>query len=243
MSTIPSRFVPRYFEIEQALRVRIAGLQPDDPMPSDAQLCAEFGVSRMTARNAVQRLAQEGLVYRVPGRGTFVAPAPTHRQAGNLLSFTEEMRRRGAVASSQLIERARRPASEDEQRALRLDAGAAVVAVRRLRLADEAPVAVEDTVLRDGVAEAVMAADLERSSLHATLRAAGFVPTVGRATLRAEAAATRDAPLLGVRRGSPLLVETRLIYDQHGRALEWTESRYAGDRYRLDVSFDVAPAE
>src|ERR1700754_4565673 len=89
------RFVPRYFEIEQALRARIAELAPDDPLPSDAQLCAEFGVSRMTARNAVARLAQEGIVSRVPGRGTFVAEPPVHRQAGNLLSFSAEMRRQG----------------------------------------------------------------------------------------------------------------------------------------------------
>ena len=62
-------------------------------------LCEEFGVSRMTARNAVQRLVQEGIVYRVPGRGTFVAEPPVHRQAGNLFSFTEEMRRRGREPS------------------------------------------------------------------------------------------------------------------------------------------------
>jgi GntR family transcriptional regulator len=80
-----SQFVPRYYEIEQTLRARIAALDPDSPLPSDAQLCDEFGVSRMTARNAVQRLVQEGLVYRLPGRGTFVAPTPANRTATHIL--------------------------------------------------------------------------------------------------------------------------------------------------------------
>lgn len=82
-------FVPRYYAIEQSLRSRIAELEPDAPLPSDAQLCEEFAVSRMTARNAVQRLVQEGLVYRLPGRGTFVADYGTHRHASTLTNFTK----------------------------------------------------------------------------------------------------------------------------------------------------------
>ena len=82
-------------------------------------------------------------------------------------------------------------------------------------------------------------ADLEEGSLFDTLVGAGHVPTAGRASLVAEAATATDARHLGVKRGGPLLVERRLILDQSGRPLELTESRYAADRYTLEVSFDV----
>jgi DNA-binding GntR family transcriptional regulator len=236
----PLRFVPRYYEIEQALRARIADLKPDSPLPSDAMLCEEFGVSRMTARNAVQRLVQEGIVYRVPGRGTFVAEPPVHRQAGNLLSFTEEMRRRGRVPSSRLLGRDVREPGPAEASRLQLAPGEAVIALRRLRVADDEPVAIEEAVFPAArIAALLQAADLEHASLHDTLVNGGHIPTMGRARLGAEAAGPDDASLLGVREGSPLLVEKRVIHDQDGRPLELCESRYAADRYGLDVQFDV----
>lgn len=232
-------FVPRYYEIEQALRKRIAELEPDSPLPSDAQLCKTFGVSRMTARNAVQRLVQEGLVYRQPGRGTFVADYGQHRAASKLRNFTDEMRRRGRVPSSRLLERAVRPATRAEARRLRLAGGAEVVVLRRIRLADGDPVAIEHTVLRADAAPAVLPADLESGSLHATLLDAGLEPTSGRGTLLSEAATSAEAELLGITRGAPLLVERRVILDQHGVPLESTETRYAAGRYAIDVEFVV----
>jgi GntR family transcriptional regulator len=231
-----SEFVPRYYEIEQALRARIDELEPHERLPSDAELCAEFGVSRMTARNAVQRLVQEGLVYRVPGRGTFVAEGSAPRTASHVLSFTEEMRRRGRVASSRVVERGRRAATAEEEQRL----GSEEVAVlRRVRLADGEPVALESAVFPAGRVATLLEADLERSSLHAELVAAGIVPTAGRGELSAEAASAADARVLGIKRGQPLLVERRLIYDQDGEPLELTETRYVGGRYGLDVVFDV----
>src|SRR5687767_15766889 len=95
---------PAYVIIERELRKMIRAAQPGDPLPSDAELCERFGVSRMTARQAVQRLANEGLLYRVSGRGTFVAQDPVHRRMNTLLSFTEEMARRGLTARSQILQ-------------------------------------------------------------------------------------------------------------------------------------------
>lgn len=231
-----SEFVPRYVEIEQSLRGRVAALQPDSPLPSEAQLCDEFGVSRMTARAAVQRLVQDGLVYRVPGRGTFVAASRANRTAAHILSFSDEMRRKGRTPTSRVIERQRRRASPEEEQRLGVSE---IVVLRRVRLADGKPVAVERaTFPADRVGEA-LDGDLERQSLFQTLVAAGLVPTTGTAALAAEAAGAEDARLLRVRKGAPLLVERRLIHDQDGRPLEWTESRYAGSRYGIDVEFDV----
>ena len=232
-------FVPRYYEIEQALRGRIAELDPDSPLPSDAQLCEEFGVSRMTARNAVQRLVHEGLVYRVPGKGTFVADTGAHREASNLTNFTKEVRRRGRNPSSRLLARVVRAATDSERARLQLPEDAEVVVVRRIRLADGEPLAIEQAVLRGDCAPALLEADLERGSLHETLVAAGHVPTRGWATISAERATSSESRLLDVPRGWSLLVERRVIVDAVGKPLELTESRYASGRYALDVDFVV----
>ncbi len=231
--------LPHYRRIEQALRGRIAALKPGDALPSDAELVAEFGVSRMTARNAMQRLCDEGLVVRIPGRGSYVADPPTHRRADRLMTFSREMERRGRVPTSRLLAREVRASTPDEASALGLPDGESVVVLRRLRCADDQPMAVETAILDPRTAPVVMAADLVNGSLHEALAAAGLHLRRGTATIAAEPASEEDARLLGVRPGDPLLVERRVILDAHARPVERTESRYAGDRYALDVSFDV----
>lgn len=232
--------LPHYRRIEQALRERIATLRPGDELPSDADLCAEFGVSRMTARNAMQRLAEEGLLVRRPGRGSFVAERPpVHRRANRLMTFSSEMRRRGKTPSSRVLERTQRPATAAEAASLGVEAGEEVVVVRRLRCADDVPMAIETAVLDAQVGPAVLDADLVRGSLHEALASTGLQLRRGTATIRAEAATDEDARLLGLASGDALLVERRVILDGQSRRVEATESRYAGSRYALDVWFDV----
>ena len=236
-------YVPQYRRIEIALRERIATLQPGDELPSDADLCAEFLVSRMTARNAMQHLAEEGLVVRRPGRGSFVARPFAHRRAHRLMTFTHEMRRRGLTPTSRVLTREVRPSTPDEAASLGLPPGAPVVHLHRLRCADDRPIALESTVLIEACGAAVMGADLERGSLHEALAATGHRLRHGNGTITADAATADDARWLGIKRGDPLLVERRVITDQAGRRFEATESRYAAGRYAIDVDFEVDASE
>jgi GntR family transcriptional regulator len=240
---IEARYQPHYRQIEQALRERIATLHPGERLPSDAELCAQFGVSRMTARNAMERLAVDGLIRREPGRGSFVAEPPAHRRANRLMTFTEEMRRAGRIPSSRILTRVIRPSSDSEAASLGIPARQPVVHLRRLRLADDRPIALESTVLIGACAAAVMTADLAHGSLHETLSRAGIVLSRGTGTIAASAARAEEARLLGIRSGDPLLVESRVIRDGHGRRIEATESAYPADRYALDVQFEVEAPE
>ena len=232
-------YLPHYRQIEQALRERIAILPAGERLPSDNELCVEFGVSRMTARNAMQQLAADGLIRREPGRGSFVAEAQPHRRTNRLMTFTQEMRRAGRVPSSRVLSRVLRPSTPAEATGLGVPLRQPIVHLRRLRLADGQPIALETAVLVGLCADAVLGADLASGSLHETLAAAGIVLSRGTGTITAAGATGEDARLFGIRVGSPLLVERRVISDGSGRRIEMTESRYPADRYGLDVQFDV----
>lgn len=232
---------PQYRVIEHELRSRIAGLEPGARLPSEAELCREFEVSRMTVRHAMQRLTEDGIVARQPGRGSFVALPPAHRRADRLMTFSHEMRRRGRQPHSRLLERVVRPASAAEARDLGQAPGTPLVVLRRIRYADEDPIALETTVLDQRCAPAVMAADLERGSLHEAMARAGHALLRGRGTILAATATVEEARLLELPPAAPLLVERRVIENRHGEPLEATESRYAAERYALDVRFDVDP--
>jgi len=231
----------RYQEIERWLRRRVRRSAPGDPLPSESELAARYRVSRMTARQAVQNLAAEGLVQRRRGAGTFVVPRPIHRHEGALMSFTEDMRRRGMKASSRLLQARLRAATTADVHALRLPGAARVVAISRLRLADGVPMAIEHAALPAECA-GVLADDLETGSLHESLVARGRVPSISRSWIRARLATAVESRLLEIPRRSALLVERRIIYDTDKLPLEHTETAYNADTYAIDAVFSVSPS-
>ena len=111
--------------------------------------------------------------------------------------------------------------------------------MRRLRVADDEPVAIEEAVFPAAIAPLIQRADLEHALAARHARRGRPRPDHGPRPARRRAAGPEDALLLDVPEGSPLLVEKRVIHDQDGNPLELCESRYAGERYGLDVQFDV----
>lgn len=228
----------RYPEIERWLRSFVRDGRVGDLIPSETELATRFGVSRMTARRAVQNLAAEGVVVRHPGAGTYIAPAPLHRHSGPLMSFTEEMRRRGLTASSVVLTAELRGGMPNELVALRLPAASRVVNLIRVRLADRIPMALESTVLPPDFAS-VLAADLVQGSLHALLAAMGRVPTVAACRISARPATSREATQLELKRNVPVLVEDRVIADEHRVPIERTTTVYDAKRYDIDAVFSL----
>jgi len=224
----------RYAQIAQYLRTLVAASSPGDRLPSDAELCKQFSVSRMTARQAVGLLLSEGLLYRRRGQGTFVAARRVQRLLGSPLSFTESMRRRGRRASSRLLTAEITAPEPEDVKALDLNQGDGVVVLERLRLADGTPMAIERAVLAPDLAP-VLEVDLETTSLHEAMERIGRIPTRAHAQVTARPAAADERILLQLQDGDSLLCERRVISDQHGKPLEHTETRYAAERYEFEA--------
>lgn len=224
----------RYIEIAAHLRELVADTEPGGLLPSDAELCQEFSVSRMTARQAVQLLVNEGLVERRRGKGTFVAPRKVPRSLGSPLSFTESMRQRGLSTSSRPIDSRVVPASESEAAALGIKAGEPVYVIERVRLADDVPMAIERAALPTSIAASIDT-NLETGSLHRAFEEAGMIPSKAHANVSARLSTEWEQEQLEIGPVTVVLVEERTILDQDDRPLEHTVTLYVADRYSFSA--------
>jgi GntR family transcriptional regulator len=212
-----------------------SGLRPNDSLPSERELTERFGVSRATVRQALAELADRGLVYRVHGRGTFVAK-PTVRRGMVLSSFTEDMASRGMAASSKVFEVRTEPAGAFVGQALGLSPAKLVVHVQRLRLADGEPMCVEESYLSKEVVGDIGQRLDDSSSLYQLLREKGIKLARAEEELKATVLSEREAGLLSVPPFSAGLLTVRVTYDRRGRRVEFAKSLYRGDRYSIELN-------
>jgi GntR family transcriptional regulator len=238
--------VPRYHQLKQILLKRITSgeFDPGDQFPTEEDLCETYGVSRGTVARAVSMLAEEGWLRREQGRGTFVSRLSLSPVTFRLINFSAAMESRGLQASTRLVSREVLPASNDVAARLEIPVGEKVIAIARLRLADERPLAYETRHLSHDLCPQLMDEDLEHQSIHSLLIDKYNVPLIRAChTVEARVPSDEQARILQVKPGSACFFIDRITYTTDNRPGTWYQAIYRGDEYHFVAEFgsQVAP--
>jgi GntR family transcriptional regulator len=225
---------------EQVLDL-IEQLGVGEAIPSERQLSADLGVSRLTVRAALDDLVREGYLLRRRGAGTFVSE-PKIAQELTMTSFTEDMRRRGMRPESKTLELKVVPAGARLGRFLHVSPSERIIVAKRLRLADRDTMAIETLHVREALVPGLTAKELERKSFYELLRERyGIVIAGGTQTIEPTVTNEEESEALGVPLHSPAFLFERFTHAENGDAVEFVHSIYRGDRYRLVTDLSVQP--
>jgi GntR family transcriptional regulator len=230
-ATLP---VPRYHQIYLVLREQLAEgrFDPARPLPGELELAQSFGVSRVTMRAALDRLAEEGLIVRQRGRGTFARPqsAPAASRAP-LSGLLENILSMGLRTTVRLVDLATVPAPPDAAEALKLDFGDPVQKAVRVRSYRGAPLSHITTFVPERFAASFGRRELAAKPMLTLLEEAGVKVASADQAISAKLADHAVAPLLDTDIGSPLLAVTRTVYDEAGTPVQFLRGLYRPDRY------------
>lgn len=228
--------VPLYHQLYEILRDSIVRGEwgPGTMIPPESELCSTYQVSQITARQALDNLVNDGLIYRQRGRGSFVAQPAIETSLSRIISFTEDMHQRGYSPGSKIYFSGIVPASQHIAEKLQIKIKDEIAQLNRLRFADGEPLSIEHASLVHDLCSGVLNGDYERNSLRETLRSQyGLQLARARQSIRATNANLEQARLLLVDPGAALLNIERVSYSQDGMPVEYLLIYYRADRYVL----------
>jgi GntR family transcriptional regulator len=212
--------------------IRSGEWKPGDLIPSERELGEQYGISRMTARQAITDLVNEGLFYREQGKGTFVSQRKITQQLIHLTGFTEDIRARGQRPSTKVLSAEMSPADETTAEKLRIPAGTLIFRLQRLRLADGEPLAIELSQISFKGCERLLEEDLENNSLYRILETKYGMPLMeADQELEAGLADNEEAEILKISVGSPVLFTRRTTYTERNQPIEYAKAIYCGNKY------------
>jgi GntR family transcriptional regulator len=221
-------------QIEDWLAGQIAAgkLVPGDRLPTEHELAAWFGVSRMTLRHALAELARRGLVTRAVGRrgGTFVAAPKLEQDLTTLAGLSEQLRRHGMVAGARVLSASAREPGPAARAAL---GPGHVYDIQRVRLADGEPIALERSLFPAARFPGLLDLPLDASLYELLSGRYGLRPHRARESLEPVTAGPREAEALGIHAGAPLMLLERTAYAASGEPLEFARDLFRGDRTRI----------
>ena len=223
----------------RALRGQIedGDLGADQPLPSEADLCARFAVSRTVVRDALRELVQQGLIYKVKGKGAFVAPAKAElRFVGSVTGSAEDLRASGRRVTTEILLQERGAADSREAALLQTPQGQPVVRLRRLRRVDGQALLLMNTTLPAALVPGLEAVVLENQSLYDVLRRRyGLVPAGADRWIEAVMPGKENARLLEVSPVTPVLAIESVSRTQEGIPFEAYHALHRSDRTKFHV--------
>ncbi|MFZ3043120.1 MAG: GntR family transcriptional regulator [Thiobacillus sp.] len=229
---------PYYAQVRDALRARILGgsLASHEQLPSEAQLTELFGVSRVTVRQALKDLENEGLIFRVHGKGSFVSKPKAFQNLTALQSFGEAMHPQGYETYSKLVAIKEVAADAPVAEKLALPIGSQVIEIKRVRYLNRQPMAFEVSYFPLAIGRRLSREDLSTRDIIVILEN-DFRVDVGFAdlVLGAHLADASQARLLKIEPGSPMLHIERLTMAVEGEPLMYEHLFHRGDSFRYTV--------
>jgi len=236
----PELATPLYIQIREHFQ---SGIQAEHypvhtRLPSERQLAERFKVSRMTVTKALKELEQQGLVYTQTGKGTFVASRQKIDQTlETLTSFTEDMADQGKKVTSRVIKMGVELAKEYEANRLKISPGTRLFVLERSRLADDEIISLECTFIPYALCPDIEKDhDFSQESLYQILRQKYFFKlSVAQQTVEARLPSEEEIEKLQIGPTEPVLSFTRTTFDSQSKPVEFVNSVYLGDRYKLRI--------
>lgn len=239
----PSSAKPLYEQLKEILKQKINGgeFKPGEALPGERQLMDAYGVSRVTVRQAIGELVNEGLVYRQHGKGTFVAPQRIERPLARLLGVAEELALEGLEVEIRVIKTGIQESTPEVRQELQLVEGEPVFCVTRLITAARQPLLVDKSYFPQIIGQLLQNVDLSNDLIYTQLELYGYKITNGRQKISAGLASREEAGYLQCKAGSPVLVVRRTTYVEGGLPIDFSHTVYRGDRYEYRINLQRHP--
>lgn len=232
---------PLYLQLAALLRDKImhGEWQPDQKIPSENELNRIYGISRMTARQVLALLVQENLLFRVQGKGTFVAAGVKIATRSPAYQGLREQLERTGYATTRVLSTDTLPSNARVAEHLHLPTGELVHRLRRVRLVDQQPISLHTSYVPVRFAPDLPDADLENRQLCQILEQQHRL-RMSRVTetLESSLPTPDDAKALHARRTTPLLLLRQTITDPTGRRFEYSQILFHGDKIKLEFHYD-----
>ena len=232
--------VPLYFQLKELIMAEIKnGTYPkDSAIPTEKELSDMFDISRTTVRQAIAEMVQEGWLYRVKSKGTFVSQPKINQDfIQKLESYNDQIRRTGRTPHTEVLDFKVIQATPEVADRLKIQPEDKVIYLHRKRYADDDPIVVLKTYLPYERCSFVMEHDFEKESLYSVLSRDNSVQVhcVKRLVEAVEATAS-DAEKLNMKKGKPIQFFTSVGFNAFGEPIEFSLARYRGDRSSFDVT-------